>query len=59
MLTQLMKAFDEHEQIIKMQEGVIDELFILVCQYTNLDIDNGLEPIINSISNIVEKKSKL
>jgi hypothetical protein len=56
-LSELMRVLDEIERIDAQKDGIIDELFMLVCQYTDLDV-NDLEPIINSISDVVNRQRK-
>lgn len=59
MLSKLMQVNTEQEKIIIRQAGIIDELFTLVCQYTNLDMVEGLEPLLTSIGDVAEMREKL
>ena len=59
MLSKLMQVNAEQEKIIIRQAGIIDELFALVCQYTNLDMVEGLEPLLTSIGDVAEMREKL
>ena len=59
MLSKLMQVNTEQEKIIKAQSGIIDELFALVCQYTNLEIVEGLEPLLASIGDVAEMTDSL
>lgn len=49
-LTRVVAAQDD---IIKSQSGIIDELFILLCQYVNLD---EIEPLLTSIGDVAERR---
>ena len=59
MLSKLMQVNAEQEKIIIRQAGIVDELFALVCQYTNLDMVEGLEPLLTSIGDVAEMREKL
>ena len=59
MLTRLMQVNTEQEKIIQMQAALIDELFALVCQYTNLEIEEGLTPLLSSIGDVAERSNRL
>jgi len=59
MLSKLMKVNTAQEEIIIKLIGIINELFILLCNYTNLDIEEGLEPLLNSMKDAAEMTDKL
>lgn len=59
MLSKLMKVNTAQEEIIIKLIGIINELFILLCNYTNLDIEEGLEPLLNSMKDAAEMADKL
>ena len=49
-LTRVVAAQDD---IIKSQSSIIDELFILLCHYVNLD---EIEPLLTSIGDVAERR---
>ena len=59
MLSKLMQVNTEQEKIIIRQAGIIDELFALVCQYTNLEMVEGLESLLTSIGDVAEMTEKI
>lgn len=59
MLTKLMQVNTAQEGIIETQAAIIDELFILVCQYANIDELEGIEPLLTSIKDAAERKERL
>lgn len=59
MLSKLMQVNTAQEEIIIKLIGIINELFILLCNYTNLDIEEGLEPLLNSMKDAAEMADKL
>ena len=59
MLSKLMQINSAQEEIIREQACIIDELFILVCQYTTLDSIDGLEPLLESMKSIACGKERL
>lgn len=48
-LSILMQVAETQSKVITLQAGIIDELFILLCQYTNLAEQEGIEPLLISI----------
>lgn len=59
MLTKLMQVNTAQEGIIETQAAIIDELFVLVCQYANIDELEGIEPLLTSIKDAAERKERL
>lgn len=59
MLSKLMQINSAQESIIEMQAGIIDELFVLVCQHANLDELEGIEPLLTSMRDAAKRKEKL
>lgn len=58
MLSKLMQVNSAQEEIIERQAGIIDELFILLCEHLNLDNLEGIEPLLVSMQNVVEREEK-
>lgn len=56
MLSKLMQINSVQEEIIREQAGIIDELYVLVCQYTTLDSIDGLEPLLESMKSITGRR---
>lgn len=48
-LSILMQVSETQGKIIELQAGIIDELFMLLCEYTNLAEQEGIEPLLISI----------
>lgn len=59
MLSKLMQINSVQEEIIREQAGIIDELFMLVCQYTTLDSIDGLDPLLTSMLDVANRKEQL
>ncbi|MBR6359381.1 MAG: hypothetical protein IKS11_07000 [Lachnospiraceae bacterium] len=59
MLTKLMQINSAQEGIIETQAGIIDELFILLCEHLNLDDMEGIDPLLVSMQDAVDRKEKL
>lgn len=59
MLSKLMQVNSVQEEIIREQAGIIDELFMLVCQYTTLDSIDGLDPLLTSMLDVANRKEQL
>lgn len=59
MLSKLMQVNSVQESIIRRQAAIIDELFMLVCQYTNIEGFEGIEPLLTSMRDAVEMEDKL
>ncbi len=55
MLTKLMQINSTQEGIIETQAGIINELFLIVCEYANLDELEGLEPLLTSMKDAAER----
>ncbi|MBR1677287.1 MAG: hypothetical protein IJ706_08270 [Clostridia bacterium] len=53
MIDELIKVVAAQDEIIKSQSGIIDELFILLCNYVNL---NEIEPLLTSIGDVAERR---
>lgn len=48
-LSILMQVAETQDKIIELQAGIIDEMFMLLCEYTNLAEQEGIEPLLISI----------
>lgn len=59
MLTKLMQVNSAQEEIIERQAGIIDELFILLCEHLNLSDMEGIDPLLVSMQDAVDRKEKL
>ncbi len=55
MLTKLMQINSAQEGIIETQAGIINELFLIVCEHANLDGLEGLEPLLTSMRDAAER----
>lgn len=53
MIDELTKVVAAQDEIIKSQSGIIDELFILLCNYVSL---NEIEPLLTSIGDVAERR---
>lgn len=56
MLTKLMMVNTIQEKIIGDQAHIIDELFVLLCERSELD---GLDPLLNSIRDVAKNNSRI
>lgn len=52
MLSKLMQVNTEQEKIIRAQAGIIDELFVLLCHYIEVD---EVEPLLCSMKDVAER----
>ena len=59
MLSKLMQVNSAQEDIIERQAGIIDELFILLCEHLNLDDLEGIDPLLVSMQDAADRKEKL
>lgn len=59
MLTKLMQINSAQEEIIERQAGIIDELFILLCEHLNLNDMEGIDPLLVSMQDAADRKEKL
>ena len=59
MLTKLMQINSAQEGIIETQAGIIDELFILLCEHLNLNDMEGIDPLLVSMQDAADRKEKL
>ena len=59
MLSKLMQENSAQESIIEMQAGIIDELFVLVCQHYNYEELEGITPLLTSMLDVQERKEQL
>lgn len=59
MLSKLMQVNSAQEEIIERQAGIIDELFILLCEHLNLNDMEGIDPLLVSMQDAVDRKEKL
>ena len=59
MLSKLMQINSVQEGIIRDQAGIIDELFMLVCQYTTLDSIDGIDPLLASMQDVTNREEEL
>ena len=55
MLDELLKVQEEQRYIIRKQANIIDEMFVLLCNYMTLE---ELEPLLNSIKEVADKEKK-
>ena len=47
------------EEIIERQAGIIDELFILLCEHLNLEDLEGIDPLLVSMQDAAGRKERL
>lgn len=59
MLTKLMQVNSLQEDIIKRQANAIDELYILLCELTDVAGADGLDPLYNQLQDIADKRREL
>lgn len=57
-ISTLMQVTATQEQIITEQAGIIDKLFLLVCQYANISDIDGIEPLLTSIQDAARMTEK-
>ena len=55
MLDELLKVQEEQRYIIRKQANLIDDMFVLLCNYMTLD---ELEPLLNNLKEVAQKGEK-
>ena len=55
MLNKLLEVQEAQRSIIRKQTNIIDEMFVLLCNYMTLE---ELEPLLNSIKEVADKERK-
>lgn len=55
MLNKLLEVQEAQRSIIRKQTNIIDEMFVLLCNYMTLE---ELEPLLNSIKEVADKEKK-
>ena len=53
MLDELLKVQEEQRYIIRKQANIIDDMFVLLCNYMALD---DMEPLLNNLKEVAEKE---
>ena len=52
----LVRTVMKQDEIIKEQSGIIDELFVLLCQLVNIEETAGLDALMESMQAVAKKK---
>ena len=55
MLDELLKVQEEQRYIIRKQANLIDDMFVLLCNYMALE---DMEPLLNNLKEVAEKGEK-
>ncbi len=53
-LEELLMIQEEQRRIIRKQTSIIDEMFVLLCNYMTLE---EMEPLLNSMQEVAEKEN--